>query len=76
MSFNRTPWNAGPGELAGDPENDPALWVQCDCCGRSVPRERIYRIMPAPWNNAPCETWACDECCGREEEGDVPDPGS
>ncbi len=66
------PWNAGPSELPGDPENDPANYAQCDCCGDFWPTENVLRIMPGPHSNAPCETWACPVCRGSDEETDLP----
>lgn len=32
VNFDKTPWNAGPGELPGDDANEMAQAVQCDNC--------------------------------------------
>jgi hypothetical protein len=64
--FDRTPWNAGPGELPGDPENDPANFSQCDCCREMKPVDQI-RFIPAGalGNSAGCDTYQCDECAEK-----------
>jgi len=61
VNFDKTPWNAAPGELPGDPENDPANFGRCDCCGRFWPREELL-FIPYDRNNVHIDTTACPEC--------------
>jgi hypothetical protein len=71
-----TGWNLPPGCTDADidraaPGGDDPRQYECDCCGK--PSRTLHRILPGPNSNAPCETFACPECCGREEEEEEPE---
>ena len=64
-NWDKTPWNAGPGELPGDPEFDPANFSQCDCCGKMVLTENISFIPAGALGNSVGDTYQCDECAEK-----------
>lgn len=35
-NWDRTPWNAGPGELPGDDELPAVTKITCDICGKVI----------------------------------------
>ena len=54
------PWNAGPGELPGDPENDPALYSICEKCHRHFPNGEVWF-----WDSL--GQWLCEQCRWDDE---------
>ncbi len=45
------------------PEGDEPELIQCDCCDRMVPFDRLHHL----WAFG-IETYACPVCCGDDED--------
>jgi ssDNA-binding Zn-finger/Zn-ribbon topoisomerase 1 len=73
VNWDRTPWNAGPGELPGDDADEMARAVQCDNCGTMFDRDDEDAFIG--WHSTYGDCCQCAKC-RYSERANFPFSGS